>query len=268
MLAEANDFLDESNALHALIADLDDNALETETAFKNWTINDVVAHLHVFNELAALSLTDEEAFAVEMQRVGGELVRGVSMQEMARARIDNIWGAALRDEWRKGFEQTATVFGATDPSRRVKWFGPDMSVRSSVSARLMETWAHGQEVYDVLGARRKNADRIRAIVHLGVNTYGWTFKNRGEEPPEPAPYVKLVSPTGAAWEFNDPSNEERIEGEAEEFCQVVTQTRNIADTGLDVKGSNARAWMAVAQCFAGPPVDPPAPGTRKRAGGE
>ena len=44
-----------------------------------------------------------------------------------------------------------------------------MSVRSSISARLMETWAHGQEVYDVLGVLRVNSDRIRNIAHLGIN---------------------------------------------------------------------------------------------------
>ena len=58
----------------------------------------------------------------------------------------------------------------------------------------METWAHGQEIYDLLGIVRLNADRIRNIVILGVNTYGWTFVNRGLEPPAPVPYVKLDAP--------------------------------------------------------------------------
>jgi len=34
---------------------------------------------------------------------------------------------------------------------RVKWIGVDMSARSCLTARLMETWAHGQEIYDILG---------------------------------------------------------------------------------------------------------------------
>jgi len=53
-----------------------------------------------------------------------------------------------------------------------------------------------------------------------------------------------------------------VAGDATEFCQVVTQTRNVADTRLDVKGETAVRWMAMAQCFAGPPEDPPEPGTR------
>ena len=127
----------------------------------------------------------------------------------------------------------------------------------------METWAHGQEIYDLLGVTRKNEDRIRNIVVLGNNTYGWTFKVNGEDPPEPHPHLILNAPSGDVWLYNDPNGEERIEGLAEEFCQVVTQTRNIADTDLKVAGPNATRWMAMAQCFAGRPETPPAPGTRK-----
>ena len=137
-----------------------------------------------------------------------------------------------------------------------------MSARSSITARLMETWAHGQEVYDLLGVTRQNADRIRNIVVLGVNTYGWTFANRKQPVPEPMPYLLLTAPSGEEWTFGNEQADERITGLAEEFCQVVTQVRNIADTNLSVTGSNAAAWMEQAQCFAGPPNPPPAPGTR------
>jgi uncharacterized protein (TIGR03084 family) len=143
--------------------------------------------------------------------------------------------------------------------------GPDMSVRSSITARLMETWAHGQEIYDALGIVRRNADRIRNIVVLGVNTYDWTFKVRGETPPAPKPHLRLRAPSGAVWTWNEPSETDLIEGAAEEFCQVVTQVRNVADTRLAIRGASARAWMETAQCFAGPSETPPPPGTRATA---
>ena len=47
---------------------------------------------------------------------------------------------------------------------------------------------------------------------------------------------------------------------------MVTQVRNIADTSLDVAGPVAAEWMGMAQCFAGGPETPPAPGTRHKAG--
>jgi len=43
----------------------------------------------------------------------------------------------------------------------------------------------------------------------------------------------------------------------------VTQVRSVADTRLAVRGAAAVGWMATAQCFAGPPEAPPAPGTRR-----
>ena len=53
-----------------------------------------------------------------------------------------------------------------------------------------------------------------------------------------------------------------VEGPATDFCQVVAQTRGIADVSLSITGKAATAWMSQAQCFAGPPNDPPAPGSR------
>ncbi|MCP4621993.1 MAG: hypothetical protein GY850_00480 [bacterium] len=113
----------------------------------------------------------------------------------------------------------------------------------------------------MLGVKRVNTDRIKNIAMLGVNTYGWSFACRGLEPPGSPPYIRLTAPSGDTWEWNEPSDENRIEGSAAEFCQVVTQVRNIVDTNLKLKGISTQ-WMAVAQCFAGPPEKPPAPGTR------
>jgi len=60
-----------------------------------------------------------------------------------------------------------------------------MNTRSSITARQMETWAHGQEIFDILGEARIEDDRIKNIVHLGVSTFSWTFKNRNLEVPQP-----------------------------------------------------------------------------------
>ena len=154
------------------------------------------------------------------------------------------------------------MFAEADPKARLKWAGPEMSGASMATARLMETWAHGQEIYDHAGVVRQNEDRISNIVMLGVNTYGWTYATRKCEPPGPMPHLVLKAPSGAVWTYGEPSAASRVEGLAEEFCQVVTQTRNIADTSLKLTGDVAADWMSKAQCFAGPPSPPPAPGTR------
>ena len=261
-MQQADDFLAETKALSTLVSPLSDDAYLQHTAFKGWTIDMVLRHLHFWNNAVLLSLKDEAAFGRLVEDLMGDLRAG-TLTDFEHRYLDGLSGSALRSIWVALAEEVAGAFGTIDPSARLPWVGPDMSARSSITARLMETWAHGQEVYDQLGVPRANEDRIRNIVVLGVNTYGWTFRNRREDVPEPMPFVSLTAPSGEIWTYGEENATERIDGAAEEFCQVVTQTRNIADTSLEVTGPNASAWMAKAQCFAGPAQDPPAPGTRK-----
>ncbi len=268
-MQEAEDFRAESRALAAILAPLDDHALKAETLFKSWTIEDVLGHLHMFNIAAQLSLQEDGEFDAFLGPVFAAIAEGRSMIAAQDIWLDEglggLRGAALRDAWAETAERTADAYLDVDPKRRLKWAGPDMSARSMITARQMETWAHGQEVFDILGLEREEADRVRNICHLGVATYGWTFQNRGETPPEPAPFVRLTGPSGAIWEWGEPRADERVEGSAVAFAQVVAQTRNIADVALRSSGRNASRWMAVAQCFAGAPNDPPPPGLRRRA---
>jgi uncharacterized protein (TIGR03084 family) len=259
------DFRDETEALYARLAPLGESALARETAFKTWTIGDIVAHLHVWNWGADLALTDPARFDETFRALDDVLAKGGTMRDFERRHLGGLGEHGLIEGWRNFAVAMADRFAAADPSARVKWAGPDMSVRSSITARLMETWAHGQAIYDLLGILRRNADRIRNIVVLGINTYEWSFKVHGRTPPSPKPHLRLTAPSGALWTWNEASESDLIEGPAEDFCQVVTQVRNIADTRLTVRGAPAAAWMKTAQCFAGPPETPPAPGARRTA---
>jgi len=258
-MQQAEDFRAESAALYALLDEADPACFDEPTQFKDWSINTVLQHLHFWNQMAAYQLTDEAELVATLGKIstfdGG-------MRAYEAAHFQGLSNADLLLAWRKGAEITADLFAKCDPKARLKWAGPDMSARSSITARLMETWAHGQEVYDHLGTVRKNEDRIQNIVVLGVNTYGWTYKTRGQTPPGPMPHLVLSAPSGRAWTYGEASEASRIEGLAEEFCQVVTQTRNIADTSLQVIGPVAADWMSKAQCFAGAAHTPPVPGTR------
>ena len=81
---------------------------------------------------------------------------------------------------------------------------------------------------------------------------------REREAPGPMPHLELTAPSSAVWEYGEDDGENRIEGPAVAFAQVVAQTRNVADTDLRVTGPVAAEWMANAQCFAGPPDPAPA----------
>lgn len=258
-MQQAEDFRQETRALSRLVSSLPVAAFNRPTQFKDWTITEVIRHLHFWNKMAHYQLSDPDQL---MEHLKLMQTRGITMRAYEAERLGHLSEGALLVEWVSWAEAAADLFAQADPKARLKWAGPDMSARSSMTARQMETWAHGQEVFDFAGRKRGNEDRIANIVTLGVNTFGWTYATRRETPPGPMPHLVLTAPSGTVWTHGEPSGSERIEGLAEEFCQVVTQTRSIADTSLRVTGPVATDWMSKAQCFAGPPNPPPAPGTR------
>lgn len=261
MIQQAVDFREESDALYQLLEGITADDFQQKTQFKNWTLTDVLGHLHMWNWAANVSLNDSDAFETFMTSLIEDLATG-SLRDFEKKWLKGLNGKELLEEWHQFYLKMSKHFEMADPKKRVKWAGPDMSVRSSITARLMETWAHGQEIYDFFGVVRENRDRIKNIALLGINTFGWTFINRGLEVPKNKPYVKLTAPSGEIWEWNDPVEDNKVEGNATEFCQVVTQVRNIGDTSLNISGETANQWMSIAQCFAGPAEDPPKTGTR------
>ena len=252
----------EGDELYVLLADMDTGYWTAQSTFKNWTVWDVVAHLHFSDHLALTSLSSGEAFKALMREIGRTGSARQYTNDWLSIDGHSINGPDLLQRWREMFVQLCDALAAADPDERFLWAGPGMKARMFATARQMETWAHGWEIYDLMGRARRHTDRIRNIATIGVRTYGWTFTNRKLEVPEEVPYVRLTAPSGAIWEWNDPDAGHSVQGSAVEFAQVVTQVRNIADTTLEVHGDNAAAWMAIAQCFAGPPEDPPEPGSR------
>ncbi len=262
MLPQAIAFQAEADALRALLVTLKDRDWERETLFKHWTINDVVRHLHDGDLMAAASVAGPETFAAFRAERQALIDSGVTRVEAARRRLGDLSGRDLLEQWHARVTALCAALSPLPLDTRLKWAGPDMSLRMFTTARQMETWAHGQAVYDLMGVTRAPTDRLRDIAEIGVRTYGWTFANRQRAVPGPAPHVRLVAPSGGVWTWNDPAPDSMVEGDTLDFCQVVTQTRNVADTGLIARGEVAREWMRLAQCFAGGPEDPPPAGMR------
>ncbi|OUS05482.1 TIGR03084 family protein [Gammaproteobacteria bacterium 54_18_T64] len=249
----------EGEELYHFLSTLDAADWSRATAFKSWTVNDVVAHLYFGDYLGVTSHKDGKAFKSFMAEVQDS---GLTLAEFTRQWLNKLSGKAMLELWRELFLEMCDLFAASDPKLRLTWAGPDMGIQMFATARLMETWAHSWAIYDLLGAEYQQDDRIKHIATIGVKTYQWTFANRNMTPPGPPPHISLLAPSGELWQWNTEQSENTISGEAVEFCQVVTQVRNIADTKLKITGEPARQWMTIAQCFAGPAEEPPAPGLR------
>jgi len=133
-----------------------------------------------------------------------------------------------------------------------------MSAASSLTARIMETWAHTQDIADALGVSREPTGRLRHVAHIGVGARGYSFAVRGKPAPSVPVRVELIPPTngrpvpaGPAWAWGPQDAADRITGPALDFCLLVTQRRHRDDVDLTIEGQAAQEWMAIAQAFAG-----------------
>ncbi|WP_331540689.1 TIGR03084 family metal-binding protein [Phenylobacterium sp.] len=251
------DFLAECEALDAFVSRYGEADFARRTDFYGWTVRDEVMHLY-FLDLTTLKAIEQEAdFLAEVADIRRCQAAGGELSDYMRERYRALTRDTLLEAWRETYRRLAQVFAAADPKGRMKWFGPDMSLRSAASARQMEVWAHGQDIYDLFGVERVPSDRVRNICEIGVRTQGWTFHNRKLDTPE-APTVTLTAPSGGLWRWNE-GGAEAVEGPAADFALVVTQRRHVDDTALRVTGPGARRWMELAQCFAGAPSDGPPP---------
>jgi uncharacterized protein (TIGR03084 family) len=205
-----------------------------------------------------MATTDEEAFKKLLERMVSD--RG-AIDEFQRE-LREADPAYVMDSWRRERKDLVGALEARDPKDRIPWFGPTMSARSKATARIMETWAHGQDVVDALGIERKQTNRLKHVAHIGVITFGWSYVNRSLDVPDVAVRVELDGPSGDLWTWGPEDADQSIKGPAQDFCLVVIQRRHMDDTQLEVTGDTAREWMLKAQAFAGPPTDGPKAGDR------
>ena len=250
----AADLRAEQEVLDGLVADLPGDGWATPTPSPGWTVADQIGHLTYFDGTAATAIADPEAFKASVAEL---FATDGGVEEATLHR--HLRPDELLDRWRGNRRRLAEVAATLTDGDRVPWYGPSMGAKSFVTARLMEVWAHGQDVADALGAERTASDRLRHIAQLGYITRGWTYVNRGLDVPAGDVRVELEAPSGGTWTWGPEGAEGQVRGPALDFCLVVTQRRHVDDTALQVEGGVARDWLEKAQAFAGGPTDGPAP---------
>jgi uncharacterized protein (TIGR03084 family) len=245
-----DDLMAETEDLVALVTSLSPAGWETPTPAPGWSIRDQVGHLAYFDEQLTLAATDPDAFARRRLEALADVDRFVD----AAAQAARQCPVADLVPWLHEARHTmieATGAGAIE--RRIPWFGPDMSMASALTARIMETWAHGQDVADALGRTRAPSDRLRHVCFLGYRSFPNSFRSRGLEVPEAPVRVVLEGTGGDQWTYGPPDAANQVRGSALDFCLVVTQRRHRDDTDLVCEGAVSTQWMGIAQAFAGPP---------------
>lgn len=250
-LTEVIDDLEaEQAALAKVLEGLSDADWDTQTPAEGWSVRDQVSHLAYFDEAATRAMQDREAFAAEVQ----ELMKDAgNLEETTLERGRSGPPGDLFAWWREASSALIAAARKVDQAGRVPWYGPAMSPASFITARLMETWAHGLDIVDAVGADRPDTDRLRHVAFIGVRARPYSYSVRGLQAPDTTVRVELTSPSGEKWVLGDPNASEVVRGTATDFCRVATQRRHVADTNLEVEGEAAKEWIGIAQAFAGPP---------------
>jgi uncharacterized protein (TIGR03084 family) len=259
-----SDLADEQESLDAVVADLAPEQWEAPTPAKGWAVRDQIWHLAFFDEAARQAVSEPAAFVAGLAQVAedpGGFERAAV--EAGRRRPP----AAVLATWRANRQAFQEAVSRQDPSTRAPWYGLQMSVMSMVTARLMETWTHGQDVVDGLGQVRQATDRLRHVAFIGCRSLPFAFQVRGRQPPAEPVRVELTLPSGAPFFYGPQGAADLVRGTALDFCLVATQRRHLDDVDLEIVGPVAAAWMPIAQAFAGPPGPGRRPGEYASARG-
>lgn len=245
------DLAAEQAVLDDLVTPLDAAGWRTATPAEGWDIAAQIGHLAFFDQKAVRAATDPDGFVAEELPAAAADIEGYMGAGVRRAH--ELPPDELLGWWRDERDAFQAAFAKLDPKAKVPWYGPPMSVTSKVTARLMETWAHGQDVADALGATREPTDRLRHVAHIAVRARPYSYLVRERDVPLGDVRVELDAPSGDRWVWGDETANDRISGAALDFCLVMTQRRHPDDVDLVAEGPLAAEWLAIGQAFAGPP---------------
>ena len=264
------DLIAEQDALDVVLSSLEAEHWALETPSPRWTIADQIGHLTFFDWTASMAISEPDRFTTHLGELMSSMTPGADDDAMDNATLGAYRAmspAELLQAWRTNRGVLSEAAAGLADDDRIIWYGPSMGSKSFLTARLMEAWAHGQDIIDTLEQagvdtpERPNTDRLQHIAQLGFITHKWSYINRQMEAPAVPVHVSLTAPSGATWQFGPSDANDSITGDAVDFCLVVTQRRHIDDTALSVSGDVATDWMHKAQAFAGAATDGPTSGT-------
>ncbi|MFC3452518.1 TIGR03084 family metal-binding protein [Amycolatopsis speibonae] len=238
------DLVAEGDELDALVSAEADWSRPTPAA--GWTIAHQIAHLSAADANVLIAVRTPDSFDTVLKQVeaGGS----------GHADLEAAEGAArprslLLEQWRTGRAEVAAALRDIPLGQGFPWFGSQLTATLMVPLRLMETWAHGQDVFSTLGVTRPPTGGLKHVAALGVAGRGLSFHAAQLPPPTEAFRVELTGPGGETWAWGPGTATQRIKGGALDFCLRVTHRRPLAETDLTAVGEDAQRWLEIARVF-------------------
>lgn len=211
------------------------------TPSPGWTVRDTISHLADFAELAADTLAGGNRIA--------EWRKASDLDELRQRAITRGRGMRPQDViewWRGGRAHVVEPLSHMSVDDRVEWIQGSMSAQTFATFRLMETWAHGLDIYEALQMEVEDTPRIRHVCWLGWKTLPYAFKTAGLDY---SPIrIEVIGPGYAKWVYGPEDTEDRIKGAASEWARVAVR-RAPGDIRLEVTGEVAAQAVEVAQAY-------------------
>jgi len=252
--AVLDDLRTEGDELDALVAGFGPEEWQLPTPAEHWSVAHQVAHLTWTDDRALLSVTDPDGFARELAGAPAHLLANLTAYVDAGARQGaELPPGELLERWRTSRTRLHGALAGSRPGARFPWYGTRMSAASTATGRIMETWAHGEDIADTVGVRRTPSARLRHVARIAVRARDFAFAAHGRPVPADPFRVELTAPDGSLWTYGPPDAQQRVTGPALDFCLLAVQRRHRDDVAVRAEGPDADVWLSVAQAFAGPP---------------
>jgi len=215
---------------------------DKKTRAVGWTIRDTISHLADSEELAASVVTGTADLSPYRSAPDLDVVRQEAVEKGRKMRPQDVieW-------WRGGRAKVVEPLSHMDPSSRVEWIAGSMSARTLATSRLMETWAHGLDIYEAMAADIEDTPRIRHICWLGWKSLPYSFK-LAEQDFVPV-RVEVIGPGYSKWIYGPEDTDNVIRGSASDWARLVVRRAKPEDTRLKVAGEAAETAVQVVRAY-------------------
>ncbi len=237
----------EQETLAELLLKLTDSQWDLPSPAQGWTLRDCVSHIAHIDEVAVQILQGDLSPLEEAKRV----LMGFNEIGVSRGRSMSV--QQILYWWERARREMLERLSECDPKSRIPWFAMPMSPKAFATARLMETWAHGLDIFETVGEAPRDTDRLRHVALLACLARPWAYQINGLQPPSTALRVELILPSGKLWSYGPEDAPEVIRGSASEFCRVAVRRLHYKDTKLKAQGQEAKRFLEIAQTYAGLP---------------
>lgn len=239
-----DDLAAEGDALGAVLSSASESDFRTHTCCPGWDVAAQLAHLQWTDSMLLRSVTDPDGFAAMAAGMPRSIVDEAALEGSRRN------AAACVDEWESSRRDVLALCRAVPRTTKVAWFGPPMSIATAVTARIMETFAHGHDITEALGAPFAPSSRLRHIADLAWRARHYSFAQNGLDQPAGSIQLEVTGVDGCRWTWGPDDSENRVTADALDFALLATRRRRRSESTAVAEGEDAERWLDIVQAYA------------------